>query len=258
MIWHRQDIQTEEFIERLIYSLCAPIVRLGRAGGLSLKDVERLLRIAYFRTLKEEGLSNKDIAQVMQVSSATVARLASETRENFLRPDREHRLPVRIAFMLWAEPMSRAKIAQVLGGEVTDEALDSALEEMVEQDRVALREDRYVLVKPADRLVRPDWVSRIGALNILLDNLSEVVHERFLYREQVEDADERGFARTLIFNIAREDRHKLKTLYELVVWPALVALDGQAKKKKERGDEVSNAKLTYFWAVSQENEDNTP
>ena len=212
MIWHRKDIRTEEFIERLIYSLCAPIVSLGRAGGLSLKDVERLLRIAYFRTLKEEGLSNKEVAQVMQVSSATVARLASETRENFLRPDREHRLPVRIAFMLWAEPMSRAKIAQVLGGEVADEALD-------------------------------------GALNILLDNLSEVVHERFLYRAHHEDSDERGFARTLIFNIAHEDRHKLKTLYELVVWPALVALDGQARTKSERGEEVSHAKLTYFWAL---------
>ncbi len=245
MVWQRKDIQKQEFIERLLYSLCAPVVRLGRSANFSLKDMERLLRIAYFRSVKSEGLSNKEVAEVMGVSPATVARLASETRENFLRPEREHGLPVRIEFMLWAGPMSRAKLGQVLSDE-DEQTLDTVLVEMVAQERIVLENDRYELVKPADRLVRPDWVSRIGALNIVLENLSEVVTQRFISKG---DSD-LGFARTLIFTIAREDQDKLRTLYELVLWPALVALDQKAKDKED----VANAKMTLFWAIDDDEE----
>lgn len=245
MVWQREDIQKQEFIERLLYSLLAPVVQLGRLTHFSLKDLERLLRIAYFRALKADGLSNREVAEAMNVSTATVARLASETRENFLRPEREHGLPVRIEFMLWAGPMSRAKMLQVLVNEEELE-VDGALEEMLAEERIALREDRYELVRPADRLVRPDWVSRIGALNILLENLSEVVQQRFLAER---DEPERGFARTLIFKLAREDQEKLRTLYELVLWPALVALDQRAKAREE-GD-VVDVKLTLFWAIAE-------
>ena len=70
VVWHRQEIQKQEFLERLLYSLCTPIVRLGRVSKFSLKDLERILRIAYFRALKDEGMSNKEVAEAMGVSES--------------------------------------------------------------------------------------------------------------------------------------------------------------------------------------------
>ncbi len=233
------DMPAEERRARLVFSMLLPVVRLSRRFGISLADLTRWLRMAYFQELRSQGLTLKESCEVMGVSVPTAARLSRQLKTNFFAPERQHQLPQRIEFMLWAEGLSRARIHQCLPG-VPNRDIDAALSQMVEEGRLQVEGERetFVVVKGKARLVGSAWSSRIGSLNSLLDNLSDTVWRR-LVLEQPE-----AFARTLNFRVREEDLPRLRALYEEVVWPHLVSLDEKARNWRDRRD----VKLSIFWA----------
>ena len=237
-MWDR-DITDEEFRERLIFSLVGPLVRAARWFNLPLRDLLHWVKLAYFQELRDEGLTLKEIGEAMEVSVPTAARLSRGLKTNFYRPEREHQLPQRLEFMLWAGPLSRARIHQCLPHQQA-EAIDVALARMGEEGRIQQTEDDpplFRVTSPRGRLVKDSWYVRIGSLDSLLDNLSDTIAARLL--EGREDA----FARTLNLRVPRARLGALKELYENTIWPRLVALDEEAQNVPER-DEV---RLSLFW-----------
>ena len=245
----RDDTQTQmsdelphgELERRVLYSLMRAVVRLAKVFRISLEDIQGLLQMAYFNELRTtDGLTLLEVAELLSVSRRSAARMSKQLKTNFFRPEREHELPRRILFMLWAESMSRARIVRELR-DVDDREVDAALERLLEDGRIVREEGRvvtYATTRAAERMVLPGWTARIGALNSLAGNVASVVYGRFFA-----DAPE-SFARTLSFRLRREDLPKLKQLYDEAVWPRLEALD----EASSADDEALAMNLTICWA----------
>ncbi len=239
MVWNR-DLEKGELEERLIYSLLRPAVRLAMRSRLPMKELIRLAKIAYFQELRAVGLTLQETADALDASLPTAARLSKDLKRNFLRPELEHQLPQRLEFMLWAGPLSRARLHQVLTDHPPHD-VDEALEAMVKEGRVAKVEggDAFELQAPKVRMVSDEWYARIGSLNHILDNLSQTVTTRFFDTEPSQHA----FARNLNLRVPSAILDRLHRLYEEVLWPSLVAIDEESVDQ----DDVHDVRLTFFW-----------
>ncbi|MBH24124.1 MAG: hypothetical protein CMH57_06665 [Myxococcales bacterium] len=232
---------SEEERARLIYSLLLPAVRTARQFKVPLGELIRWLKLAYFHELRASGLTLREASDVMEVSMPTTARLSRALKGSFYAPEREHQLPQRIEFLLWADGQSRARIHQCLP-DYDNEDIDAALQQMQGEGRLRVSGDREVfeVVKSEARLVRGDWVARIGSLNSLLDNLSDAVWQRLILERP------EAFARTLNFRIRDVDIAELRTFYEEELWPRMSRFDEAARSWAAR----RSVKLSIFWAPS--------
>lgn len=230
----------EELRQRVIYSMLLPAARLARAFGMPLKELRGWLDAAYFQELRGQGLTQREIAEVLQVSERTAVSLSRNLREAFLRPELSHNLTLRIEFILGAEAMGEGRLGQVLP-EVAPEVVRAALDDLIAQGRVREVRGRTVKYEPAApvrRLARDSWMDRIGALNSLGDNLANAVYGRFFRSEP------RAFARTLTFRGNRVLFDDLTKFYEEVVLPGLRSLH----VNNEDGDAVEAAQVSLCWA----------
>ena len=233
------EIAEEELQRRVVYSLIVPATRLAGSFGISLKDMSTFVQLSYLRQLRADGKTLREAADVMDVSERTAKRLNRRLRENFFTPEFDHDLPRQIEFMLWAQPMSLARMAQVLSGASEDE-IRSAVDVLVEDGRAVLEEGRtpmYRSTQPVTRLVRKGWVPRIGALNSLLGNVYRTIVGRFF------EADPLSFARTISFRIRRDRVDELRQFYEDVFLPRLEELEAEASDAD--GTELQ---LSLLWA----------
>ena len=236
---NRESLPKTELERRVIYSLMLAMVRLAKTFQVSLEEAQGLLQMAYFSELRKDGLKLREIADILDVSPRSVARLSKQLKSNFFRPEREHNLPRRILFMLWSEPMSQARITRELD-DVDSELVTSALKGLQESGRITLNSGRvetFSTTRDAERMVLPGWTSRIGALNSLAGNVSSVIFGRF-FEERPS-----AFARTLSFRLRRVDLPKLNELYEQEIWPRLEALDASG-----HDDEALAMNLSICWS----------
>lgn len=209
---------------RIVYSTLLPAVRLSRRFRIASKDLGEWLELAYLKELLDSGLKLKQAAGVLGVSVRKISMLSSRLRANFFSPEREYELPVRIEFMLWAEPLSERRIKQYLAP-LDEELIDQAIGRLVEQERIVLEPGRtpvYKITRSAQRLVRDDMMSRIGGLNAMLGTVTDAIYGRFF------GGDPRSFARSLHFRVRPEDHARLQQLYEEHIWPTLSELDADA------------------------------
>lgn len=238
----RDDISDEELRERVIFALLAPAARIARAFGVSLQDMKGWLETAYYReTQQPEKLTLKDIGALMDVSSSKASLLSRQYRENFMSPEVEAELPRRIEFMLWAEPLSLARLQQILT-DVEPEAVENAVDELVEQGRIRANDEgrttTYELQIETSRRAWETWLARIDGLNNALDNVTDAVFARFF------EGDPAAFARTLTFRMKPEARARLRAFYEEQLFPFIQQLDSEV----EEGDEAQSTSLSVFWA----------
>lgn len=221
----KRDATQMELVGRVVYSLLLPSVRVARAFHTPLKELTDWVQLAYLKELMDQGLKLKEAAEVLQVSVRKISSLSSQLREDFFAPERDYELTTRIEFALWAEPLSRARLKQYLSDE-DEEALDEALDRLVEEGRVLPQEGRstmYSVTRPASRLVRDELLARIDGLNGLLAILTDTVSGRFFRN------DSKTFARMVQLRLRAEDLPKLRALYEEQIWPALEELDAAAR-----------------------------
>lgn len=231
---------TEDVRRRVLYSLLLPLARLGFLFGVPLKTLGELLQMAAFHETRRRGLKTDQIAERLDLSPRKVALLSKLLKTNFLRAEQGHTLPRRIEFMLWAEPLSAARIKQVLTDHDAAE-IDAALAQLEAQGRVrrvAGRTERFEVVGSRYRLVSPDWLARLDGLDNLMANVGSVVYARFFRGEPY------AFARTVSLRVREADLDALRTLYEQTIWPTLVALDEAA-----RDDQTARSMdLSILWA----------
>ncbi|MEM9195494.1 MAG: hypothetical protein AAGF12_40365 [Myxococcota bacterium] len=231
---------------RVLYALLRASARLAKTLEIPAKQVQEWVRLAYFDELRRDGNTVAIAAEKLGVSEPTGARLARALRTDFLTDEAEYELPKRIAFMLWAGPMSRARLRQVLT-EVDEDELDQALDRLLAEGRIVEQSGRvvnYAITDPEDRLVQPGFAARIGALNSLLGNVVGVIDARFFSRR--EDA----FARTVSFRMRRADRKKLRAFYTKTVWPFLRDLEA----KVSEGDTTQVTRFSILWAQDEDSE----
>lgn len=224
------DIPRAELVRRVLYSLLSPPARVARAFRVPLGELSEWSELAYFHELRGAGFKMREIADQLDVSMRKAANLSARLKQNFLDPERAVGLPRRIEFMLWAGPLSNARLYQVLPNEEPD-AIDEALAALVSEGRVVLSEDGgrpvYTVTGTEYRLYSEDWLNRIDGLNHLLDAIGQVAFARFFAPESP------SFARTVSLRVREEDLPALHALYQDTMWPALLALDEAAADDEE-------------------------
>lgn len=247
------SIEREELERRVLLAALSLGVRLCCRLGVPLKELTQHARVAYFRELRQQGLSIAQCAEQLEVSERTAKNLARELRESFELPDHKHTLPTRIEFMLWRSPMSLARLHQVLK-EHEHREVDEAVALLLKQQRIRLDDEPstpvYVPTQSVNSQLSPDWIKRIGGLNSLMDNLYQVIGRRFFDEEPCGDEDEQpqAYARTLSFYVEPGRLSALKRLFWEVVVPQIAALDQESHLKPG----ALPVKLTMFWASQEE------
>jgi predicted ArsR family transcriptional regulator len=208
-----KDLPQGELSQRVIFSLLQPVVGLAADFGIPIKDLQSWLQVVYLKRLRSKGKTLKEAAELMRVSERTAKRMSQQLKLSFLKSETEHNLPVRIEFMLRASPMSAARLAQVIR-DFPAKDVHAAIEQLLTEGTIKAergRTTKYWVVKSVNSRVRDTWLTRIGALNSLMDNLSDTVRSRFF-------ADEpNAFARTLTFHVAPEEVEEIQRGFEELV-----------------------------------------
>lgn len=235
-----REITEDELRDRVVYALMNPVARFARAFGLPLTTVRDWFEMAYYHEAKRHDLKMKEMSELMQISTSKVSLLSKALKENFIRPEIAAALPRRIEFMLWAEPLTLAKIKQVLT-DVANEDINEAISELLDAGRIRKEEGDfapvYHLEIQTDRRVWDSWIARIDGLNNAMRNVGDAVFSRFFGR------DETAFARTLTFHIRRQDMGRLEKFYE-----ELFELVRELDVAAEGDDETLPLSLSVFWA----------
>ncbi|MGM0554828.1 MAG: hypothetical protein ACQEVA_00430 [Myxococcota bacterium] len=232
----------KEMVGRVIYSLLGPALDLARAFSIPLSDVSHWLELAYFRKLRASNMTLGDIAERLGVSARKAAELSRMLKENFFDPERKQGMARQIEFMVWAEPLSLARIKQTL--DAGAEEVERAVETLIAAGRIVEREGRtpvYEIARGESRLVEDGWLSKVDALNHLLSTISSAVYARFFA------SDGKALARNLHFHIRAEDLPELRALYEDHIWPTLSEMDERAANDRHR----IPMDLSVAWAPHQ-------
>ena len=233
----------EELRVRVLYAFIQASAELNSLFGLGLKTFERLSHMAAFHVLRRRNLDLNEIADQLQVSRRKVDQLSRLLKDNFferfIAPEDGEALQRRIEFMLWAQTMSASRLKQVLRDEDPTE-VDAALENLTRAKRIVEREGLYGITTPERRLVRDDWLARVGGLTHQLAAVSSAAIGRFVKN------DERTFARTVSLRIRRDRLAALEEMYREQIWPLLKTLDAECGDGNE-GDAVS-VSFSLCWA----------
>jgi transcriptional regulator with XRE-family HTH domain len=233
------DIAESELQQRLLHAFGRSGALLSDAFGTSLKDAQDTIRMAYFHEMKSRGLKLREIAGQLDVSERSVKRLQKGFRETFLDADREYELPVRIEFLLWATPVSRAKVKQLLRRfEPDEEVIDAAIDTLIDQGRVALVEGELVVQKTVHSKLSHTWLARIGGLTSFISNLSDAAYARFI------DQDSMAFARTMSFLIREKDVELLQKHFTEELIPLIQKIDEDAQS----ADDAEQFRVSVCWA----------
>jgi hypothetical protein len=217
------DIDNRELERRLVQSLARPVGRFAAAFGMPMAEVLDLVQASMLQVMRERGFTLAEVGRRMDVSERHAKRLLKQLRESFLDTERVYDLPLRIEFALWAQPMSRTRLKQVLRDDPAE--VDEVVEALLASGRLIADEARTPRLRPSvavQRLVRDTWMMRIGALNSLLGNVGDAVYGRFL------DKSPNAFARTLNFLVRPDDRPELDRFFEEQLVPFATALDERA------------------------------
>lgn len=198
------EIPHAEYEARLIYSLLRSAVQLARRARLSSKRLQELSALAYFNTLRADGATLREIAEIFGQTERSVANLAQRAKGHFLSPERDNSLPRRIEFHLWKGPQRIDALVELLP-DWSREEIGAALETLCEQGRAtATGEHQTFQVNSRQaHLLQKDIKTRIDGLNNLVDAVGDLVESRFL------DENPAGMARTMTF---RANESALATL----------------------------------------------
>ena len=220
----------EELRIRVLYAFIQASAELNALFGGGLKTFERLSHMAAFHVLRRRRIDLNDIATLLGVSRRKVDQLSRLLKdhffEQFIVPEDGEALQRRIEFILWAQSISLSRLKQVLPDEELTE-IEAALDALICADRIVLKEGKYSITTPERRLVRDDWLARVGGLTHQLSTVSKAAFGRFFKN------DERAFARTVSLRVHRDRLNALETLYRDEIWPLLATLDAECSECPE-------------------------
>ncbi len=230
--------------QQVAYAALRPAARLALGAGVSLREIKKLVEIAFYQEAKTSGLKMREISDVLSVSMAKVGLLSKGLKNHFVQPDVEHGVSRKILSLLWAGPLSKSRIQQALP-DFESAAVEQAIKQLIDEERVHEIDGRTPLFKlsaAAHRLDTNPWMAKIDGLNTLLEFVSRTIETRFF------EDDDRANVRNLAFRVRDEDLEKIQQFYEEQLFPLIVKLDGAVE------DEASSTpmKLSLLWTPDQE------
>lgn len=229
---------------RVVFAALKPAVRLGMTFGVSLKDIKHFAELAYYQEARHRGMKMREMSELMAISMSKVGLLSKQLKEHYLEPELEHGVGRQILTLLWAAPLTEARLAAALPDYGPDEVND-ALARLVAENRVRRmpgRTESYELTTGSQRLDIAPWMAKIDGLNTLLSSVSQAVEARF-HRD-----DPRTFVRNLAFRVRTHDLDRLKQLYENSVFPLIVELD----EAVTNDDESVPVRLSVLWSAAED------
>ena len=165
--------------------------------------------------------------------------LSERLRRNF-NDTIDEELSRKIEFMLWVEPLSEARIIQILREETRGNVV-KALKLLAKHQRVSIEIDKerrmYSVPTRTFRYVSEEWSTRLDGLENLVSNIANVIDARFFNKNF-------SFARTVSFRIREQDKDRLIELYEQTIWDALSTFDQLA----EDAPDVTSIDLSIAWS----------
>ena len=237
----------DELETRVIFSALLPASRIAAEVAVPLKEMKRLIELAYYREVRGRGLKMREITDRLSISMSKISLLSKQLKEHFAQPESDYGLPRRILSLLWAGPLSEARIVQAFDDEEESVVVET-LARLLDDGSLAIedgRTPRYRLAAPQYRLVQEPWMARVDALNHLMSAVTRVVQARFF------KGDERAFARTLSFRVRPGDQERLKKFYQEQLFPLIAELD----ERVEADGESVPMELSLLWAPQEEGGD---
>jgi hypothetical protein len=124
--------------QRLLFKLAKPLVKFAAHQELSLQELRHLVEAAYYQQLRDSGLSVKQTCEHLKVKPSKAALLAQTLRNLLLSSpiDSEEISDEDLLKMLWVEPLSLAKLNQILP-KVRYNSIRSGLDRLREQGLIA-------------------------------------------------------------------------------------------------------------------------
>lgn len=228
-----------ELRQRMLHAFGRSVAMLSDAFGSSLQEAQESIRMAYFHEMKSRGLKLRQISDQLDISERHVKRLQKGFRENFLDAEREYDLPVRIEFLLWATPVSRKKVKQLLKRFESDESVvDKAIDDLIESGRVAELDGELVVQKNVHSKLDHTLIARMGGLTSFISNLTDAAYARFI------DEEPEAFARTMSFLIKDGDIERLLAHFGESLIPTIQQIDEEA----QNAPDSRQLRLSVCWA----------
>lgn len=231
--------------ERVVYAAMALPARLGLALGLEMKQLVDLMQMAIFHETRRQDLKTAEAAERLGVSMRKISLLSQRLRRNFADDEAMDDLERRIEFMLWASPLTEARLHQLLRGFDHDE-IDAAVAALLAAGRIRADHNdpqgpTYAITRSESRLVSGDWQARLDGLTDIVATVANTVDARLIH------GDARAFARNLMLRVRPDDLGALHALYSDVLWETLRQLDLNAKDDPD-AEEIS---VSILWAPYQ-------
>ena len=241
----REALRARELEQHVLYAMLRPAVRLATRLAVPLRELGQWAELGYFHELRRQNFKMREISESLEISMRKAALLSKQLKDSFFEPE-QHGLARRIEFMIWAESMSLARLQQHMP-EVDEAEIREALDQLLEEGRlleVPGRVVTYEVARGESRLVRGNLMAKLDALNKLLDTVSAAIEGRFF------DDEPAALARNLELRVRREDVHRLRELYEEVIFAELSKLDAQARDNLEESVAID---FTVCWAPRKQN-----
>ena len=222
----------------VFYALCTPLVRLAVRRGLPLRALKHLVGMAYFHETRRRGMTGPVAAERLGVSLRTITHLSRRLKD-FLTVENQHGLPRKIEYLLWAEPISAARLKQTMRAEPAE--IEDALQRLLAEGRIRLRDDgRLEVTRAQFGLVSDrDAGARVDGLQHQLEVIADSVDHRFFAGA----TDTAAFARTYAFRLRRSDAHLIRAWYDLL--RQHIALMEEVGRD---ADDQTEMALTIAWA----------
>lgn len=226
--------------------LCRPAAALGVRLGLSMRDLLDAMQLAVYQVVRDEGWSQKQAADRLDVSVRTIAELSRATKDTFGAAGDTYELPRRIELLLWAQPLTLGRLTQALRG-VEASRVEEALGKLEADGHVVgdgpAHRKRYRVTRDLSMFPAGSLLARLDGLKRFMGGIGQTVGARF-FDEPATDAGTRNFD----FRVRRADAERL-TWYRALLLDAIVALDKAAvAEQAAKGDAAEVDKVS--WSMS--------
>jgi|JI10StandDraft_1071094.scaffolds.fasta_scaffold621791_1 hypothetical protein len=235
-----EELDLNEEDRSLFLALCAPLARMAVRRGIPLRAVKHLVGMACYHETRLAGLTGPEATEVMDVSLRTITQLSRQMKD-FLTVESQHGLPRKLEHLLWAEPISAARMKQTIRG-YTAEEIGEALDLLLAEGRIRLRDDlRYEVTSKQVGLVDMNsFGARVDGMKDQLEAVADSVQARFIEGLP----EEQAMARTYTVRIMPSQQELMfKALYPTFKF----ALEGMEQAARGQEDLIEMA-MSITWA----------
>jgi hypothetical protein len=245
-------ISLEERGRRALHVTLRASARVAMETGVELKGLKRALEDAYVHEALERGWPLKTIGETLGVSPSKTALLSRQLKKGLMSrlAQEELALERRLEYMLWAKPMTLARLNQVLPQERYSD-LSKALKVLVAEERVVRRGDghaaTYALRVDPERRPWERYLARLDGAQRGLVAAADAVRSLFVRGEE-----EPAQVHSLEIPVAPDRVPEAREAIERAMTALFTELQELSADEDAPGEDDVTLRLGTFWAADGE------